>query len=664
MLRKITIAAFFIFMGIIALPQTPESFNYQAALKNSDGEMLAGQNVSVRISILQGSGTGSSVYSETHSAQTNDNGIINLKIGEGDNPTTDFSAIDWGSANYYLKIEMDETGGTSYTSLGASQLLSVPYALYSKAATNLGDDKVYTTASDTLFVVKDHDGNVVFAVFPDGAKVYVNETAKGRIGGFAVSGRNPTKAEEVDIFTVTADSTRIFVNETTKGSIGGFAVSGRNPTKGTAEPMFFTTSDSTRIFTQDTIGGFGVMDYSNGETSSYLRLTPLNYFIGHNSGLKVELDPLNPGMGKYNTFFGYETGKNTVSGFKNIFMGFNAGYSNISGGWNIFIGNNAGVNSQDGLSNIFIGDEAGYNFSNGVQNVFIGNNAGYSSGPNIFNNLFVGNSAGRDNVAGNYNTYVGISAGYNTLGSKNTFVGNSSGFGNTGEENTFLGSQSGIYTGSGVDNVCLGYRAGYRSSGSGNVFVGHKANYTFSNNSYYNCIAIGDSVVVTGNNQILIGNDNAASFYAQGIYSSVTGSAANLYIYASGRIVRSTSSKRYKKDIAPLEISSSAIYKLKPVSFSSKSEGTRHFGLIAEEVNTLIPELVDFAREKDVIPGSNSDKLIPDGVQYSLISVLLLKEVQKHESTINKQNEDIELLKKENQELKERLKRLEELILK
>ena len=244
-MRKPLILILLALLVSMSWAQTPESFNYQAALKNSDGEMLAGQNVSVRISILQGSGTGSSVYSETHSAQTNDNGIINLKIGEGDNPTTDFSAIDWGSANYYLKIEMDETGGTSYTSLGASQLLSVPYALYSKAATNLGDDKVYTTASDTLFVVKDHDGNVVFAVFPDGAKVIVNETTKGSIGGFAVSGRNPTKAEEVDIFKVTPDSTRIYIpEESKKGSIGGFAVSGRNPTKAGVNEYFNVSGKS------------------------------------------------------------------------------------------------------------------------------------------------------------------------------------------------------------------------------------------------------------------------------------------------------------------------------------------------------------------------------------------------------------------------------------
>ena len=74
--------------------------------------------------------------------------------------------------------------------------------------------------------------------------------------------------------------------------------------------------------------------------------------------------------------------------------------------------------------------------------------------------------------------------------------------------------------------------------------------------------------------------------------------------------------------------------------------------------------LVYFAREKDVIPGSDSEELIPDAVQYPILSVLLLKEVQNHELTIQKQAEQIELLNDENKDLQQRLKKLEELLLK
>ena len=346
-------------------------------------------------------------------------------------------------------------------------------------------------------------------------------------------------------------------------------------------------------------------------------------------------------------------------------MGYKAGQSNISGAWNIFIGNNAGASVTNALSNIFIGDLAGTNITDGINNIFIGKEAGYNSTSFVSQDVFIGHGAGRSNINGGGNVYVGISAGYSSTGSENAFFGKHAGFSNLGSYNTYVGSESGIYTLTGSQNVHIGYRAGYRSYGNKNVFIGNSANNTATNwSSYNNCIGIGDSVIVSGDNEIRIGNNNATSFYGMGIYSSTTALTANLYVSSSGRIYRNTSSKRYKKDITPLEINTSDIYKLNPVSFTGINDNKRYFGLIAEEVAEVIPELAEFAKEKDVIPGSESEELIPDAVQYPILSVLLLKEVQNHESTIQKQAEQIELLKDENKDLQQRLKKLEELLLK
>lgn len=120
------------------------------------------------------------------------------------------------------------------------------------------------TDTDTLFAVKDKKGNIVFAVFPDGAKVYINETSKGKVGGFAISGRSPNKAEEEDYLKVTPDSTRIWVNEPlTKGKVGGFAISGRSPNKEITKEYFIANQDSTRIYIDTTsvkgkVGGFAI----------------------------------------------------------------------------------------------------------------------------------------------------------------------------------------------------------------------------------------------------------------------------------------------------------------------------------------------------------------------------------------------------------------------
>ncbi len=123
--------------------------------------------------------------------------------------------------------------------------------------------KANSTAADgdPLFQVINKTGDTVFAVFPHGVQINFDETAKGNIGGFAVSGRNATKGTR-EYFRITSDSTRIYLNENLKGNIGGFAVSGRSASKGAYDEFFRVTPDSTRVYvnksTKGNIGGFAV----------------------------------------------------------------------------------------------------------------------------------------------------------------------------------------------------------------------------------------------------------------------------------------------------------------------------------------------------------------------------------------------------------------------
>ena len=114
--------------------QTPQAFKYQAVARDGMGNVLGNKAVSFRISILQGSASGSAVYSETHSKTTNPFGLVDLEIGHGTPVSGSFTGINWGSDSYIIKVEMDPNGGSSYIILGTSQLLSVPYALLSKRA--------------------------------------------------------------------------------------------------------------------------------------------------------------------------------------------------------------------------------------------------------------------------------------------------------------------------------------------------------------------------------------------------------------------------------------------------------------------------------------------------------------------------------------------------
>ena len=124
-----------LFMG---LSQAPEKMSYQAVVRNGSGQILSNQAIAIRLSILQGSAAGPSVYSERLTGNTNANGLVTLEIGTGTALSSTFSTIDWPSGNYYLKTETDPSGGTTYTITGTSQLLSVPYAMYAKSAGSSG----------------------------------------------------------------------------------------------------------------------------------------------------------------------------------------------------------------------------------------------------------------------------------------------------------------------------------------------------------------------------------------------------------------------------------------------------------------------------------------------------------------------------------------------
>jgi len=143
MKRIITICAAILMIASV-YAQSPEKMSYQAVIRNSSNALVTNTNVGMQISILQGSASGSAVYTETQTPTTNGNGLVSLEIGTGTVLSGNFSTINWANGLYFIKIETDPTGGTSYTITGTSQLLSVPYALHAKTA-----DSVIATVNET-----------------------------------------------------------------------------------------------------------------------------------------------------------------------------------------------------------------------------------------------------------------------------------------------------------------------------------------------------------------------------------------------------------------------------------------------------------------------------------------------------------------------------------
>ncbi len=138
MKNKIILSLTAVLISVSAWAQAPQKFNYQGAARNTTGSPLANQSISMRISVLDGSPAGTAQYVETQATTTNEFGLYNVQIGGGTPVTGTMGAVTWTSGDKYMKVEIDPAGGTSYTDLGSTQLLSVPYALHAATVGSTG----------------------------------------------------------------------------------------------------------------------------------------------------------------------------------------------------------------------------------------------------------------------------------------------------------------------------------------------------------------------------------------------------------------------------------------------------------------------------------------------------------------------------------------------
>jgi hypothetical protein len=134
-----------LFISINLFAQAPQKMTYQAVIRNASNNLVVTAPVKMKISILQGSASGTAVYSELHNPTTNANGLVSIEIGSGTSPVGTIGSINWGNGTYFLKTETDPTNGTNYSIEGTSQLLSVPYALQANCVSS-------SLSGDTLLV--------------------------------------------------------------------------------------------------------------------------------------------------------------------------------------------------------------------------------------------------------------------------------------------------------------------------------------------------------------------------------------------------------------------------------------------------------------------------------------------------------------------------------
>ncbi len=328
-----------------------------------------------------------------------------------------------------------------------------------------------------------------------------------------------------------------------------------------------------------------------------------------------------------------------TTGVNNTGFGFQALNHDTSGNANTATGLRALFSNTTGNSNTANGDAALYNNTNGIRNTGSGDHA-----------LFV-------NTIGNQNTANGVGAlQNNTSGSANTATGDSALFYNSSaSRNTANGAGALEFTTIGHSNTANGVGALERNTtGSNNTANGDSA--LFNNTSGTFNIALGSGAgqsLTIGSDNIDIGNSGVAGeghnirIGTQGIHTktfiagirgvaTVNANAVPVLIDSAGQLGTASSSRRFKKEIKPMDQASEAILDLKPVTFHYKTDstGTPQFGLIAEEVAKVNPDLVVRDENGEIYT-----------VRYEAVNAMLLNEFLKEHRMVQAQEGTIAELK-------------------
>ena len=326
---------------------------------------------------------------------------------------------------------------------------------------------------------------------------------------------------------------------------------------------------------------------------------------------------------------------NTTATTGQIKFGGNPFIHNYGGG--TFVGAAAGNFSMTGFFNTAIGSANLYSNTTGSSNTASGAGSLYYNTTGSLNTASGVNSLGL-NTTGSSNTASGVnSLALNTTGSSNTASGTDSLVGNdTGSYNTANGLQSLYSNSTGWSNTASGYAAGQgNTTGSNNIALGTFAGYNLTTGNFN--IDIGNQGVAGEGNTIRIGDGNQASAFMAGIrgVTTVNADAIPVVIDSAGQLGTVSSSIRFKRDVEQMGDASSRLMELRPVTFHYKTQpdGPLQYGLIAEEVEQVMPELVVHDATGQV-----------ETVAYHELPAMLLNELQKQQATIRAQQAQIERL--------------------
>jgi len=533
--------------------QAPQSINYQAVVRDNVGTILSTHAVGTRFTIKNGN-EGEVLYQETVHLMSNQFGLITHGIGSGTPVVGTFSAISWGTVNAWLEVDMDVNGGTNYSPMGSSQLLSVPYALFA-ATGNIGPqgpmgvqgppgndgvkgdqgDKGNTgdpgppgtngaPGADGTPGMNGMNGAIWLtgSGVPAGGSGNINDlylnndngdyylktstvtwTLEGNLKGPSGAGGGLGEGSAIGNTTfwngtgwvvnnhnLYNDGTNVGVN--TPNPLAKLHVKGSEDKTQFIVDAFSTQSNMNPILKLRNNAGTDLLWINTDDTT--------NLFIGLKSGRINQIG----NFANYNTFVGTYAGSTNLTGYLNTSLGAYTLQANATGALNTAIGANALFSNVNGTGNTAIGLNALSANVDGLDNTAAGKTALSSNHTGSFNTAF-GSNALFSNVNALYNTAIGYNALYlNGSGDHNTAAGAQAlNFNTTGVENTATGANALMSNNSGNFNVAVGMNALQdNTAGSGNTAVGRYAlanNLASNNNTAFGVQALETNTAGTDN---------------------------------------------------------------------------------------------------------------------------------------------------------------------
>ncbi|GEM_PF-5216128 len=656
-LQLIILPFAFLFICQIANSQIPKGFSYQTVIRNSSGQPLASQDVSIRITLTNDTGT-PVYYSEIHSKTTTPQGIVNLTIGSGAaQDQGDINNVLWKNGNVWVKVEVNKNDGAGYISMGLTQLQSVPYAQYAVNGTWASAHTVTSSATagpdDPIFEVKNKDGNVVLGVYQGGVRVYVEDAViKGAKGGFAVGGLSNQAKASTEYFRITPDSARIWIKEvpSIKGAKGGFAVGGLSNKKLTDSDYFNVSPVSTPLIINDNaqllwyplkeaflVGRVQVLDPADVGLNSFSS--------GYHSKAKGDYSQAMGTNSVASGLYSMAIGESCIaSGQYSFALGSNSEATNTN---NVAIGNNSkaiGYTNNYAFGNNATASGDNDNYAFGSNSKIIEGRDCYAIGSHaeIYPLIYNGSGSAGSYAIGNYALVKGqrayaigdhaqalnndaIAFGTNTKST--AYVSIAIGANGSNADTTYATGQASIAMGyaansGGLSSISLGTRS--IASSDYSVAIGNLAEATA-----INATAIGYGAIANIPNKVRIGN---------GAVSVIEGQVA----------FTSASDMRLKKNIKDLSTGLDFILKLRPVEYQMiQGDNKTNYGFIAQDIEQLVG-----ANNSMLTIGADADRTL--GLRYTDFIAPLVKALQE-------QQVQIDALKAENAQLKNNAKEIQNL---